>query len=121
MAGTILGALLPMVVTFLLGFVAAWSHAFTIALSVPALFAGCAVERKCGFQGCPGDAKITAKVESLFDEHPDIGTGVSVQTLNHLVYPSGFVAAGEMRTTAEGIAGTAPGVSKVVDTIAVPH
>jgi osmotically-inducible protein OsmY len=57
----------------------------------------------------------------LFDEHPDIGTEVNVQTLNHIVYLSGFVAAGEMRTAAEDIAGTAPGVSKVVDTIAVTH
>jgi osmotically-inducible protein OsmY len=96
-------------------------YALTIALAAPALFAGCAIESKCGFRGCPGDAQITTKVQSLFDEHPDIGTEVNVQTLNHIVYLSGFVAAGEMRTAAEDIAGTAPGVSKVVDTIAVTH
>ena len=44
-----------------------------------------------------------------------------MQTLNHVVYLSGFVAAGEIRATAENVAGTAPGVSKVVDTIAVTH
>ena len=91
----------------------------TSAFIVPGLFAGCAVERKCGFQGCPGDAQITTNVKSLFNQHPEIGTEVNVQTLNHVVYLSGFVAAGEMRATAEDVAGTAPGVSKVVDTIAV--
>jgi len=89
----------------------------TLALSVSGLFAGCAVERKCGLQGCAGDAQITEKVESLFNEHPEIGTEVNVQTLNHVVYLSGLVSAGEIRTTAEDVAGTAPGVSKVVDTI----
>jgi hypothetical protein len=93
--------------------------ALTVAFVVPGLFAGCAVERKCGLEGCPGDAQITSNVESLFNQHPEIGTEVNVQTLNRVVYLSGFVAAGEMRATAENVAGTAPGVSKVVDTIAV--
>jgi uncharacterized protein GlcG (DUF336 family) len=70
--------------------------ALTMALTAPALFAGCAVEGKCGLGGCPGDAQITEKVQSLLDEHPDIGTEVNVQTLNHIVYLSGFVAAGRM-------------------------
>jgi osmotically-inducible protein OsmY len=44
-----------------------------------------------------------------------------VQTLNHVVYLSGFVAAGEMRTTAGDLAGSVPGLTKVVNTIAVTH
>jgi len=95
--------------------------ALTMALAAPGLFAGCAIESKCGFRGCPRDALITTKVQTLFGEHPDLGTEVNVQTLNHVVYLSGFVAAREMRTAAEDIAGTAPGVSKVVDSIAVTH
>jgi osmotically-inducible protein OsmY len=95
--------------------------ALTMALAAPVLFAGCAVESKCGLGGCPGDAQITEKVQSLLDEHPDIGTEVNVQTLNHVVYLSGFVAAGEMKTAAEDIVGAAPGVSKVIDNIAVTH
>lgn len=93
--------------------------ALVIALSASSLFAGCAVERKCGLGGCPGDAQITAKVESLFNHHPEVGTEVSVQTLDHVVYLSGYVSAGEMRATAEDLARTVPGVSRVVDTIAV--
>ena len=57
-----------------------------IALSMSSFFAGCAVEQKCGL-GCPGDAQITAKVEALFNQHPEVGTEVSVQTLDRVVYP----------------------------------
>jgi osmotically-inducible protein OsmY len=93
----------------------------SVSLIVTGFFAGCAAERKCGFEGCPGDAQITTNVESRLNQHPEIGTEVNVQTLNHVVYLSGFVAAGEIRATAENVAGAAPGVSKVVDTIAVTH
>ncbi len=95
--------------------------ALATALFIPVLFAGCATEKKCGLEGCAGDAQITAKVQSLFEEHPEIGTGVNVQTLDHVVYLSGFVAAGEFRTAAVDVANTAPGVSKVVDSISVTH
>ena len=88
---------------------------------VPVLFAGCATERKCGLQGCAGDAQITANVQAVFGLHSEIGTEVNVQTLNHVVYLSGFVAAGEMRTTAGDLAGSVPGLTKVVNTIAVTH
>lgn len=95
--------------------------ALVIALSVSSLFAGCAAEQKCGLEGCPGDAQITAKVESLLNQHSEVGTEVSVQTLDRVVYLSGYVSAGEIRATAEDLARTAPGVSRVVDTIAVTH
>jgi osmotically-inducible protein OsmY len=95
----------------------AW--ALATALIVPNLFAGCAVEKKCGFEGCPGDAQITAKVESLFNQHPEIGTEVSVQTLNRVVYLSGLVSEGDMRATAGDLAVATPGVTRVVNTIAV--
>jgi osmotically-inducible protein OsmY len=92
-----------------------------LTVLVAVSMAGCATERKCGLHGCMGDAQITAKVQSLFATHPEIGTQVNVQTLDHVVYLSGFVAAGEMRATAESFAGTVAGVSKVIDSIAVEH
>jgi osmotically-inducible protein OsmY len=95
--------------------------AFTITAALAGVFAGCATERECGLHGCAGDMQITTKVQSLFDQHPEIGTEVNVQTLNHIVYLSGYVSAGEMRSTAEDVARTAPGVSKVIDSIAVTH
>jgi osmotically-inducible protein OsmY len=95
--------------------------AFTMAAALAGLFVGCATERQCGLGGCSGDAQITTNVRSLFDEYPEIGTEVNVQTLNHVVYLSGFVSAGEMKSTAEDVARTASGVSKVVDSIAITH
>ena len=94
---------------------------FATAAACAGILAGCASERECGSRGCKGDAQITTEVQSLFIEHPEIGTEVNVQTLNHVVYLSGFVSAGEMKSVAEDVARTAPSVTKVVDTIAVTH
>jgi osmotically-inducible protein OsmY len=91
----------------------------TAMLAASGLIGGCAVSSKCELGGCPGDAQITAHVESLFGQHPELGTEIGVQTQDHVVYLSGFVSAGEMRATADDVARTAPGVTRVVDTIAV--
>jgi hypothetical protein len=48
------------------------SYALIIALVLPGLLAGCAVERKCGLDGCPGDAQITANVQTQLNRHPDL-------------------------------------------------
>lgn len=58
--------------------------AVTISTALAGVFAGCAAGRECGLRGCAGDERITTKVRSLLDEHPDIGTEVNVQTLNHI-------------------------------------
>ena len=95
------------------------------AFAFVAIFAGalqgCATYKDCGFGGCAGDAKITANVQTLFDQHPDLGppNSIQVQTLDHVVYLDGFVSAGLERSTAESVAHEAPGVTKVVNSIAV--
>jgi len=78
---------------------------------------GCATYEKCGLEGCPGDAKITAKVQAAFDHHPELGppNSINVKTLNHVVYLSGEVSEGNMSETAESI----KGVTRVVNSIAV--
>jgi len=81
-------------------------------LAVAGLAAGCAVNRG-------SDGKITANVQSLINQHTDIGTEVNVQTVDRVVYLSGYVSQGEMRSTAESVAASAPGVTRVVNTIAV--
>jgi osmotically-inducible protein OsmY len=85
------------------------------------LLGGCATYDKCGLEGCPGDAKITAAVEALFSQHPDLGDRITVKTLDRTVYLEGFVNDGLERTTAESIARTASGVVRVVNNITVPH
>ena len=82
--------------------------------------AGCAAYEKCGFQGCPGDAMLTAEVQALIAQHPALQPPnlIYVQTLDHVVYLSGMVDTGTERLLAESIARSAPGVRRVVNSIA---
>ena len=84
---------------------------------------GCATYEKCGFGGCPGDANVTANVRERFDRYPELGppNSIDVQTLDHVVYLNGLVSAGSQRREAESIAVGSPGVTRVVDSIAVVH
>jgi hypothetical protein len=47
-------------------------YASMSALFFAGALAGCATYRKCGFSGCPDDAKITAKVEAELGNHPEL-------------------------------------------------
>jgi hypothetical protein len=91
---------------------------------VPVLFltdvlSGCTLfsaYEKCGFSGCPGDAKITADVVLQLNRCPFIEpNAVSVQTLDHVVYLSGEVRSSLEIGTAESIAVQVPGVRQVVN------
>jgi osmotically-inducible protein OsmY len=96
---------------------------FAAALAVVLLGAlpSCATFEKCGLQGCPGDAQITAAVTVLLDQHPGVGSpgAVSVQTLDGVVYLYGLVDTDLMREQAGEIALQAPHVQKVVNSIGV--
>jgi osmotically-inducible protein OsmY len=98
-------------------------YALASVFFMAALLPGCAVERKCGLAGCPGDAKITADVQVMIDHHTDVGppNSVHVQTLDHVVYLSGEVSEGNMKQTAETVALQSPGVTRVVNNIFVSH
>jgi osmotically-inducible protein OsmY len=82
---------------------------------------GCATFEKCGVEGCAGDNKITANVHAAFAQHPELGepNSINVQTVNHVVYLTGSVSAGEMRATAESVARQVKGVARVEDSIYV--
>jgi osmotically-inducible protein OsmY len=79
--------------------------------------------RKCGSLGCPGDAKITAEVRSLLNQHPALGppNQVYVQTLDGVVYLTGQVATDLQRDNAESAAHEATSVSRVINTIALTY
>jgi hypothetical protein len=92
-------------------------------LFLTSALAGCTLYRtyeKCGFRGCPGDAKITADVVLQLNRcsflEPNV---ISVQTMDHVVYLNGVVRSGLEVGTAESIAGQVPGVARVVNSIAV--
>jgi osmotically-inducible protein OsmY len=93
--------------------------ALTIAIILTGALAGCATYRKCGFDGCPGDAKITAEVRALFDQHPVLEPPnlLTVQTRDHVVYLYGLVDTDLEREIAESVALQAAGVARVVNSI----
>ena len=82
---------------------------------------GCALYdtyEKCGFHGCPGDAKITADVVLQFKQRSDLEpNAITVQTLDHVVYLHGLVSSGLEIDTAESIARKVPGVTGVVSSV----
>jgi osmotically-inducible protein OsmY len=69
----------------------------------------------------PDNARVTRNVHALLAQHAELGPPnlIYVQTLHHVVYLTGIVSAGEMRTTAGEVAREAPGVARVVNTIEV--
>jgi len=93
--------------------------AFFVSLSGCLL--GCAYQEKCGLGECPADAKITTSVQSRLNQYPELGLPdqIDVETHDRVVYLSGFVSEGLQSRTAEQVAQGAPGVRRVVNTIAV--
>jgi osmotically-inducible protein OsmY len=98
-------------------------YTLTLVFILTGALPGCATYGKCGFGGCPGDAEITAQVHALFDQYPDLEPAnlLHLQTLDHVVYMYGQVSTELQRQTAESVALAAPGVSRVVNSIAVMY
>ena len=96
-------------------------YALASMLILSGVLPGCATFRKCGVDGCPGDARITADTQTLLNQHPDLGppNSIKVETLDHVVYLSGEVSASLMSERAESIAREEPDVERVVNDIAV--
>jgi osmotically-inducible protein OsmY len=86
------------------------------ALSGCAAYAG---YRKCGFDGCPGDADTTREVRALFHEHPALEPPnlIDVQTVNNVVYLYGLVDTDMERQMAESVAREAHGITQVINMI----
>jgi len=81
--------------------------------------AGCAIYEKCGLSGCPGDAAITGRVETLFEQHPALEPPnlLRVQTFDRVVYLTGIVDTDLERQLATTVAQEADGVTRVVNSI----
>jgi osmotically-inducible protein OsmY len=90
----------------------------TLSLVIGGVLSGCATFEKCGFTGCPGDREITAEVRALFEQHPELGTSINVQTLDHVVYLYGLVDTPLDAAIANSVALQAPGATRVVSSIA---
>lgn len=92
---------------------------FFAALLLNGGLAGCASYEKCGFGGCPGDARLAASVGSAFEQHPELQPPnlIQIQAVNGVVYLYGLVDTAYQRQMAEMVAQHAPGVTKVVNSI----
>jgi osmotically-inducible protein OsmY len=93
--------------------------ALACAVVLVGALSGCATDQSSA--GKMTDRKITATVEATINQHPDVGPpdSVRVQTVDHVVYLSGFVSTGLMKQTAEDLARQTPGVTRIENNIAV--
>jgi osmotically-inducible protein OsmY len=98
-------------------------YAIALASILTAALSGCADFRPSETQNRTADANITADVEARLNQMPDLGPpgSIAVQTLNHVVYLNGVVEVGLEKRSAESVATQAPGVTNVVNSIAVSH
>jgi osmotically-inducible protein OsmY len=97
-------------------------RALTIA-SLLALLCACTsyhAYRKCGRDGCPGDAAITQQVEALLKQHPDLGppSMIYVSTSDGVVFLTGRSGTEFQRANIEALARQVPGVREVINNIA---
>jgi osmotically-inducible protein OsmY len=98
-----------------------WFYASVFLFSLSSSLAGCSSYGKCASGACGGDAAITINVQSLLDQHPELGAphSIEVQTIARVVYLNGLVNDGLERGIAESVAVQTPGVLRVVNSIAV--
>jgi osmotically-inducible protein OsmY len=84
---------------------------------------GCVTSSQCASEECKNDAKITADVQAKLKEHRELGApnSVYVQTRGGVVYLTGQVVTELQRETAGHVAETAPGVGRVVNSIALSY
>ena len=91
-----------------------------VAVLIAGGLAGCATYQRCGFAGCPGDASITAAIEAGLHANKAIEDwNIRVQTLDRTVYLYGIVDTNVERSFIIATANEAPGVRRVVDSIAI--
>jgi osmotically-inducible protein OsmY len=96
-------------------------YSLACAFALVGAISGCATNQSAA--GKMTDEKITAAVQAMINQHPDVGPpdSVRVQTLDHVVYLSGAVSQGLMKQTAEDVARQTLSVTRVVNNIAVTH
>jgi osmotically-inducible protein OsmY len=96
-------------------------YALPLVLILSCALPACATSGKCESGGCTSDAKITTNVQTLFDQHAELGPPnlIRVRTRNGVVYLSGVVSAGKFSDIAESVAHEAPGVTRIVNSISI--
>jgi osmotically-inducible protein OsmY len=98
-------------------------YAIACASILTAALSGCADFRPSENQSRTADANITADVLARMNQMSALGPpgSIAVQTLDHVVYLNGVVDVGLEKRAAEATAREVPGVTNVVNDIAVTH
>jgi osmotically-inducible protein OsmY len=98
-------------------------YAIALASILTAAVSGCADFRPNGTQSSAADENITADAEARLNQMPDLGPPGSIvtQTRDHVVYLDGMVEVGLEKRIAESVAMQVPGVTSVVNDIAVSN
>jgi osmotically-inducible protein OsmY len=94
------------------------------ALLLVGALSGCATfgeaVGKCDSAACSADARLTSDVQMRLEQNPEFGADtVHVQAIDKVVYLNGTLSNGEQRADAELSALKTPGVTQVVNDIAV--
>lgn len=99
------------------------TYAVALSAILIAALSGCADFRPSETQSLTGDANITADIEARLDQMSNLGPpgSIAVQTRDHVVYLNGLVDVGVEKRIAEATAKQVPGVTAVVNNIAVSH
>ena len=97
-------------------------YALSAAVVLAGALSGCATYEKCGLEGCTGDAKVTSNVQTLFNQHPELGAQGALEAQG-LLNEGGdlFAVRPHRRLEVGSLAQSAPGVTQVVNSIAVTH
>jgi osmotically-inducible protein OsmY len=98
-------------------------YAIASAAILTAALSGCADFRPSRTETRTADSNITAEVEAQLNQVTALGPpgSIEVQTLDHVVYLNGLVDVGLEKHIAQSVAMQAPGVTDVVNDIAVSH
>jgi len=98
-------------------------YAIALASILTAALSGCADFRPSDTGTRAADANITADIEARLNQLPALGPpgSIAVQTRDHVVYLNGAVDVGLEKRIAEATAKQSPGVTNVVNNIAVTH
>lgn len=93
----------------------------TLLMLLATVLSACSTYKKCGVNGCPGDAEISSAIQAEFNKHAALKppNQIRIQTLDHVVYLTGLVDTELERSSAESIAHDVSGVVRVVNSIGV--
>jgi osmotically-inducible protein OsmY len=96
-------------------------HVLAVIALLTGVLAGCASE--CTTPACVSDTKLSAAVQAQLSQHRELAppNHVYVKSKNGVVYLTGQVATDVQRETAESAARATPGVTKVVNSIALTY